>query len=174
MNSSFGIMKNYVAAGALTAILGAGGPAHAAGAPDFSVTYPTGIACSGFDLQVEGWDVGKSHSKQFTDRNGILRIITAGTGYALTYTNLATAAKLSTKSNGFVDNTTNTTYALDGTQTKSLTGHNVVFMFPTDFPAGPSTTVYAGRVVIFVDLGGNFHVLEESGKKIDICASLSP
>ncbi len=33
----------------------------------------------------------------------------------------------------------------DGTGTFVLTGHQVVFMYPTDHPAGPSTTLSAGR-----------------------------
>ena len=50
----------------------------------------------------------------------------------------------------------------------------MVILFPTDIPAGPSTTLYdGGRVLLSIDAIGNFTLKEESGKKIDICAILS-
>jgi len=153
----------------LAAVLGHGGPAIAAnGPPDFTLILPGGLACS-FDLQIEGWD-GKQHIKEFTGKNSVVRTLSAGTGSALHYTNLETGATFSSKSNGAV---TQTTYNPDGSSTLKLTGHNLVILFPTDFPPGPSTTLYAGHVVILIDTSGNWTVQEESGKMTDICAILS-
>jgi len=146
-----------------------GWAAQPSGPPDWVVTFPADLACAGFDLQIEGWN-GKRHDRQFTDKNGTLRVISAGTGAALRYTNVQSGATFSTKSSGAVDHTI---FNLDGSQTKTLTGHNVVFMFPTDTPPGPSTTLYAGRVVLTIDPSFNFTVEAESGKTTDICAAVS-
>ena len=43
------------------------------------------------------------------------------------------------------------------------TGHNVLILFPTDVPAGPSTTLYVGRVVVTVDSDGVFAVTDTNG-----------
>jgi hypothetical protein len=55
----------------------------------------------------------------------------------------------------------------------TLTGHNVLFLFPTDVPAGPSTTLYVGRVVFHVDTEGVFTLQSTNGTATDICAALS-
>jgi hypothetical protein len=53
-------------------------------------------------------------------------------------------------------------------------GHPVLIMFPTDVPAGPSTTLYVGRVVFDVDNAtGVFTLKETHGKATDLCAALS-
>jgi len=61
----------------------------------------------------------------------------------------------------------------DGSATQVTTGHNIVILFPTDVPAGPSTTLYVGRVVISIDSAGNYTLLKASGSSADICAALS-
>lgn len=154
----------------MAAVLGYGSPSIAADdPPDFVLIFPTGVACASFDLQIEGWN-GKRQVKTFTDKKGIVRTLSAGTGSALRYTNLNTAKQFSTKSNGAV---TQTRVNLDGSSTQILTGHNVVILFPTDVPAGPSTSLYdGGRVVLSIDAEFNFTVKEESGNKTDICAIL--
>ena len=53
------------------------------------------------------------------------------------------------------------------------TGHNVLILFPTDVPAGPSTTLYVGRVVFTVDSDGVFAVTDTNGTSTDICVALS-
>jgi hypothetical protein len=107
----------------------------------------------------------------FTDKNGnFVRALSAGTGSALTFTNLSTGNNLSSTSNGAVSQTT---VNQDGLATVVLTGHNVLFLFPTDVPAGPSTTLYVGRVVFTVDTLGTFTLQETSGISTDICAALS-
>jgi hypothetical protein len=61
----------------------------------------------------------------------------------------------------------------DGSQTVTVTGHNVLILFPTDVPAGPSTTLYVGRVVCTIGVDQVFTLKSTSGKATDICAALS-
>lgn len=171
MNNMNRLRIRYLIACMMAAVLGYGSPVIAAapsGPPDFVFDLPDGLACS-FALRIEGWD-GKRHVKMFKDKSGFVREISAGTGSALRFTNIATGLTFSTKSNGSV---THTLFNPDGSSTMASTGHNVLILFPTDVPAGPSTTLYVGRVVFTVDLSDIFTVLKESGKKTDICAALS-
>ena len=173
MNKMNNLRSRYFLAFMMATLLGYGSPTIAADSPpppdpDFVVTFPAGLACNYFDLQIEGW-FGKQHIKEFEDKKGIVRILSAGTGSALRYTNVATGKTSSSKSDGSV---TRTTYNLDGSLTQVLMGHNVVILFPTDSPPGPSTTLYAGRVVISIDTNGNFTVQQESGSKTDICSAV--
>ena len=59
-----------------------------------------------------------------------------------------------------------------GIGTARVTGHNVLFYFPTDHPAGPSTTLIVGRFVYTVDSNEVFKLEEVSGHTTDICAIL--
>ncbi len=170
MNNVNNLRIRYFLACMMAAVLGYASPTIAASdPPDFVCTFPSGFACNGFDLQIEGW-YDKQHIKEFKDKNGFVRTLSAGTGSALRYTNINTGETFSTKSNGAVNHTT---YNPDGSSTLKLMGHNLVILFPTDFPPGPSTTLYMGRVVISIDTSGNYTVQEESGKKTDICAAVS-
>ena len=88
----------------------------------------------------------------------------------LGYTNAESGENISFPSNGSVQRIT---FNEDGTQTVQATGHNVVILFPTDVPAGPSTTLYTGRLVYTDDGAGNFTVQSTSGPTTDICALLA-
>ena len=137
--------------------------------PSFTIELEAGLACN-FGLLIEG-SGGNRHLKEFTDKNGnVVRSLEAGTGSALSFTNLTTGNTFSTKSNGAV---AHITFNSDGSFTETDTGHNVLILFPTDVPAGPSSTLIVGRVVFTVDTNGVFTVLDVSGKTIDICAALS-
>jgi hypothetical protein len=152
----------------MATVLGYGSPATAA-APDFTLVFPAGTACN-FDLQIEG-SGGNRQIKTFTDENGdVVRILDAGTGSALRFTNLETGETVSTKSNGAVSEIT---FNPDGSSTQKLTGHNLLILFPTDSPPGPSTTLIVGSVVFTVDSNGVFTVQDVSGTTTDICAALS-
>jgi hypothetical protein len=84
-------------------------------------------------------------------------------GYSqLTFTNLSGDATVALPANGAV---ANTVYNADGSQTVTLTGHNVLILFPTDVPAGPSTTLYVGRVVYTVDAQGVFMLQSTRGRQ---------
>lgn len=133
------------------------------------IDLPAGLACD-FALSVEISSNPNRVFKEFKDKNGnVVRQLTAGKGNTLAFTNLATNKKLSLKPNGAVEHIT---FNPDGSQTWVVTGHNVLILFPTDVPAGPSTTLYVGRVVFTVDTSGVFTLQSVSGKSTDICAAL--
>lgn len=132
-------------------------------------TLPAGVACS-FPLQFQVAGTPPD-TKVFTDKEGNpVKSITAGKGVQLTFTNVISGATLSLKANGSV---TKQTFNPDGTTTFVTTGHNVLILFPSDVPPGPTTTLYVGRVVFTVDNAGVFTLLGTSGKSTDICAVLS-
>jgi hypothetical protein len=154
---------------ATLALLGAVAGAGAAGASDFTLELPAGTACS-FPLRIDG-TLGNPINRTFTDKDGnVVRILSAGTGSALTFTNDTSEATLSLRSNGAV---TRTTPRADGSTLNVSTGHNVLILFPTDVPAGPSTTLYTGRIVYTVTATGDFTLLETSGTSRDLCAELT-
>jgi hypothetical protein len=144
--------------------------AHSALADD-PITLPAGLACEDFALEISGTG-GNLHTKVFEDRDGNpVRIITAGKGVLLTYTNLDSGDSVTIRTDGSV---TKTTFNPDGTQTVSATGHNGLVLFPTDIPAGPTTTQFIGRIVYNVDPAtGIFTLVSTSGSQRDICAELS-
>ena len=149
---------------------GALGSASLASEADFAMDFSAGQACA-FELLVEG-SGGNQVQREFLDKNGnVVRTLTAGTGSALTFTNVATGAAVSSNSNGAV---THVTVNPDGSSIWVTTGHNVLILFPTDTPAGPSTTLYVGRVVFTVDTSFNFALQQHNGQVTDICAALSP
>ena len=130
---------------------------------------PAGLACE-FPLTIDVSGGVQVH-REFLDRSGnVVRTIDAGKGSKLTFINDETSAQLSTRPNGSV---TQTRLNPDGSQTISMTGHNILILFPGDIPAGPSTTLYVGRVVFSVDPTGVFTLLQSNGKSSDICAALS-
>jgi hypothetical protein len=154
----------YMMAGAL------GSASLASAADSFTSDFPAGLACA-FELLIEG-SGGHQVFREFLDKNdNVVRTLTAGTGSALTFTNVATGATFSSQSNGAV---THVTYNPDGSSIWVTTGHNVLILFPTDTPAGPSTTLYVGHVVFTVDTSFNYALQQHSGQATDICAALSP
>lgn len=108
-----------------------------AAANDFSVTFPAGTACA-FPLRVDGTG-GHRIEHTFTSKDGTVPVLSTGTGSALTFTNGTTGASVSLRPNGAVQRTTS---LADGSTLNVLAGHNVLFLFPTDVPAGPSTTLH--------------------------------
>jgi hypothetical protein len=61
------------------------------------------------------------------------------------------------------------------TGTYVATGFNVIIFFPGDVPAGPSTILYQGKLVVTLDLAtfAALGVQQVSGTQTDICAALS-
>jgi hypothetical protein len=164
----FSKRMSLAAALASTAALAAS--ADAAVAAPFHLDLPAGIACS-FGLAVDG--VGGDHrvDRTFEGPNGKpVRILSAGRGFQLTFTNLSSNSTFALPANGAV---MKTVVNADGSQTVTLTGHNVLILFPSDLPAGPSTTLYVGRVVYTVASNGVFTLMKTSGTNTDICAALS-
>ncbi|GAA6525823.1 hypothetical protein IDVR_16180 [Intrasporangium sp. DVR] len=120
--------------------------------PGFAYDMPAGVACADFDLRIESAG-GNTHTAEFVDRDDrVVRSITAGKGGALTFTNLTTSETVSFRSNGAV---VHTSYGVDGSQTVRMNGHTVLILFPSDVPAGPSTTLYVGQVAFTVDTGAS-------------------
>jgi hypothetical protein len=139
---------------------------------------PAGLACADFNLGLTGTG-GNLHTKDFYDQNGnLVRTITAGKGVLLTYTNFGPdpdhpveGKSVSIRTDGSV---TQIAYQPDGTQIWTATGHNGLILFPTDNPAGPTTTQYIGRIVFTVDPDtGVFTLIGTSGSQRDICAELA-
>lgn len=142
-------------------------PAHAA--PPYDLLFPAGVACAGFDLGINGTpDTRKV--KEYTDANGNLVQIISGKGSTLTFTNDSTDATVTFAGNGSV---TKQAFNPDGTSTVVATGHSIIILFPSDVPAGPTTTLHVGRVVYSATATNDFTILSTSGTRLDICAALS-
>jgi hypothetical protein len=135
------------------------------------VVIDQGVACSDFALGISSRG-GNQVYREFLDRNNnVVRWLSAGKGSVLTFTNMTTGEELTIKTGGSVTHVTNNP---DGSQTWTSTGHNVWILFPSDVPAGPSTTLYLGKVVFRIDPQTFFsELLVESAQKIDICAALA-
>jgi hypothetical protein len=152
-------------------IAAAAPPVSEAGEPIYypvTAPLPAGLACS-FPLSVVS--NGDRVQRIFSDENGKeVRVLQTGRGWELTFTNVESGSSLTLKRNGSAyHQRTNA----DGSLTVTASGHNVIILFPTDVPAGPSTIQYVGNVTYTVDVNGVFHLLKASGKQIDICAALS-
>jgi hypothetical protein len=164
------VLAVVLAAVALTATQ----PAFAQG----PLILPVGVGCPEFNLGIEATD-GRLVEREFRDAEGtVVRTITAGKGVDLTWTNYGTDASnpvagesVSVKTAGSV---TNTVTNSNNTQTVTGTGHNGLILFPTDIPAGPTTTQYIGRLVYNIDLvTGVFTLVSTTGRERDICAELA-
>jgi hypothetical protein len=159
---------NRTMRGAAAAVLLAVGvivPTEAANAsnPPFTIDFPAGVACS-FALHVSG--TGGNSAVRTTTPSGM--IISGGTGSALTFTGNGNSLSLS--SNGVASQSSPNP---DGSSTNQVTGHNILILFPTDNPAGPSTTLIVGRVRYIQGADGTTTVQSISGRQVDICAALS-
>ena len=155
------------AAALLAALLSAGSLPAQAAEPEI---FAAGVACA-FELEMETAPGGHIVSREFLDADGnVVRILNTGKGQALTFTNADTRESVSSRSNGFSQQIT---VHPDGTLTVTLSGHNLLIMFPTDDPAGPTTTIYSGRVVFDIGPDEVYTLRSTSGAARDICAELS-
>ena len=155
--------------GALLVAVGLFAVGRAEAAPDSTQIFAAGEACV-FPLQIDV--TGSTQvNKTFEGADGRVRILSAGTGSDLVFTNLATGKTFTLKGNGAV---TWTRIDASGSARLTLTGHNILIYFPGDIPAGPSTTLVVGREDIAVDLATfQFTRLSRTGNTTDICAALS-
>lgn len=161
--------RTFCALAALGAALALPSISTAETTPD--VVLPQGVACADFALGVSSKG-GNQIVREFPDRNGtVVRWLSAGKGVVLTFTNMASGEELTVKTGGSV---THVTLEPDGSQTVTSTGQNVWILFPTDIPAGPSTTLYFGKVVFRIDPENFFiELLGSSAQQVDICAALA-
>ncbi|MCU1568723.1 MAG: hypothetical protein JWQ56_3660 [Pseudarthrobacter sp.] len=163
------------AALAAAALIAPVSPALAADPDPFIL--PAGQGCA-FNLGLSQ-SGGNLHTKTFYDAKGDpVRVITAGKGYVNTYTNYGddpdnpvAGRSVSIRTDGSVAQTVTNP---DGTLTVTATGHNGLILFPSDVPAGPTTTQYIGKIVYNIDpTTGVFTLISTSGRAIDVCAELS-
>ena len=166
----------FAPATTLVALMLGAGPAMAAD-PVIVILDP-GLGCPDFTLRFVATG-GKLHTKIFVDENGnTVRSLRAGKGVLLTYTNLGPdpvhpieGQSIKIKTGGSVSSTRTNP---DGSVTVTATGHNGLILFPSDVPAGPSTTHYIGRIVYDVDPPTQvFTLRQESNNQRDVCAELS-
>jgi hypothetical protein len=152
-------------------------PAQTAFAAEL-IIVPRGLGCPDFNLGIES-SGGHLVTREFFDKNGnVVRVISAGKGVDLTYINYGSdpdepvaGESVTIKTAGSV---TRTVTNSDGTLTVTGTGHNGLVLFPTDVPAGPTTTQYIGRIIYTVDPNtGVFTLISTSGQQRDICAELA-
>lgn len=125
-----------------------------------------------FPLRIKSVGEQNRVHREVLDSNGnIVRILSAGRGAHLTFTNLATGSEIDMGTGGSVSKIA---FRPDGTATATFTGYNVVVLFPTDNPAGPSTKLYIGRLVFEVDANSVWTQKSAAGTtRTDICAELS-
>jgi hypothetical protein len=164
-----GRIRTLIVAAAGAALLLVGPMAGTVAAHDLDLD--PGVACTfGLGIDVDEPGPGMVYREWYDADGNLMRTLQAGTGVALTFTNMDTGATYSTPWNGSV---ISTVYAPDGSQTVTMTGHTILIMFPTDVPAGPSTTLYIGRVVFTVDAEAVSTIKSTAGRRVDICAALS-
>jgi hypothetical protein len=137
--------------------------------PDEVFELPAGVACE-FALRVEIRGSSQVFREFFDEDGNLVGQFAAGRGSALTLINLDTGESLSLRANGSVSQVV---FNPDGSQIWTTTGHNVLILFPTDIPAGPSTTLHIGAVEFTVDPFGVFTVQMVSGRSIDLCSELA-
>lgn len=153
----------------LAMVIPVGSTSALAQEPDFA-TFPAGLACT-FELGFRYESEGNRIDREFYDKDGnLVRFLSTGTGGDLTIKNMSTGETLTLNGNG---SNADVRINPDGTQRVALTGNTILILFPTDIPAGPSTTLYSGRVVYTVDADGIYTLIQASGKSTDICAALS-
>ena len=144
-------IRSALALGLGLALATAASPAQAA---DFTVTFPAGVACPLFDLTVSGTG-GNAEVRVIQDHAGRpVRVISAGTGSALVFTNESTQETLSLSSNGAV---TRTTLGANGVDTVSVLGHTVIILFPTDQPPGPDDHPVHRQLMVHDDRRRDLH-----------------
>ena len=131
--------------------------------------FDPGVACT-FPLTVSATS-GLLRSNEFNNGpKGTVRQILVGTGVSYTFENASTGARITIKAAGSAIHTS----VVDGVQTVDLNGQNIVIFFPSDVPAGPSTTLYQGRVVYTVDLATGISTLvSTTDKGLNICSTLT-
>jgi len=163
-------------AGAASALTLLSAPLALAG--DEPIFLPIGQGCADFNLQLSSTG-GNLHTKTFLDKNGDpVRVLTAGKGVNLTYTNFGPDPEDPVAGKSVTIKTAGSVTSIrtnpDGTSTYTSTGHNGLVLFPTDVPAGPTTTQYIGRLVFDVAPDtGVFTLISTAGQARNICSELA-
>lgn len=149
---------------ASAALIAVAQPASAA-----AIELPAGQGCA-FPLGLDG-GAFPPERRVFIDRDGNKITILAGKSGSTTWTNLKTGKTLTFKSRGTALRVTETSPT---SQILEFSGHAALVLFPTDIPAGPSTTQMSGRLVLrYNPTNGDTEVLKQEGQQTDVCAALS-
>lgn len=154
------------------AVLGIGLTVLAVPAPATAadpIVLPAGLACD-FGVSLQATTEPKTVTREWVDGHGNSVTLVAGKGSTYVVTNTDTGASVTLSGKGFTQTTT--AYA-DGSSRTLDTGHNLVILFPTDNPAGPSTTLYIGVVELTNSADGVTTLEWSAGRSRDICAELS-
>jgi hypothetical protein len=143
---------------------------------DLHAVLKAGDGCPGFALGLDGTN-SKTSTETFTKNGVVVRTFQSGIGYRLTYTNLDTKKKVTFPAKFLTEETI---FHRNGTRTVTNTGDFGLVMFPTDIPAGPSTTQYTGTLVYTVHTIATpngpldiFTIIETQATTIDVCAQLA-
>ena len=133
--------------------------------------FAPGEACANAAIGLDVYPGQNRVFRTFYDKDGNpIRYLAAGKGNKLVFTNADTGASVTYKTGGSVEHVTPNA---DGSETWVTTGHEVMILFPTDDPAGPSTTMYVGRLVFNFDpVNYVIGIRSFTGKSVDICAAL--
>jgi hypothetical protein len=163
------MLATALAAAGLVVASPAGADPPAKGpSPNEPATFPAGAACEGFGVSVT-IDVDRQRTKTFFDKNGSPVRETVTGRIVLTVTNATTLESRTFRLGG----STHITFEENGSVTFVITGHDLIVLFPTDIPPGPSTTQNTGRLEVNIAPDGTFTVVSLSGRALDVCAELA-
>lgn len=153
-------MSSAIARRAATSVavatIAVGAAAAPANAQDF--VFPS---CAGFDVGVT-----IKSSAGNPPNVGPRAVFLAGTK-KVTLENMETAATLSVRTAGAAM----TTAGRNGSTIITISGPNLLFLFPTD-PGGPSTALYDGRLVLNQGADDVTTIISSTGRTVDLCAAL--
>ena len=148
------------------------GVAQPASAQPGVIELPAGQGCADFGIRLEIGETNRN-TREFTDKSGnLIRLLETGRSESVVFTNLSDETKTFTvRSRGTATKST----PIPGTNdfTREVSGHFVLVLFPEDNPTGPSSTLFAGRVVFIDAADGPDTLVEAKGKQTDICAQLA-
>ncbi len=167
-NNKRNILATLVGALLCAASLGANAHPFPVDPPDATIPFDAGLACH-FPLTLEQWD-NKTHTREFTDTHGNMHSVSTGKGHDFRLTNNTNGKSTTQKSQGFEQHIV--TYP-NGSQKYTTNGALLLIMFPTDIPAGPSTTYYNGHTELFIAADGVGTLEPTHAHARDICAELS-
>jgi hypothetical protein len=144
--------------------------AHAASEwEDFGPPDAAGVACQDFPVQIQIRGVGKE-PRELPTRDGSLRVQVAGKDADYRFVNAAEPTKSYTLTRSAYRMSQTTA---GGSYVLTINGTGWLVLFPSDIPAGPSTTVFSGNLVIKERPGGVYEVTKFTGRKIDVCAAIA-
>ena len=136
-----------------------------------------GQGCPGFWLGVKE-EGGTKDVRVVRDSSGtVIETVTTRTGVVVTYSNFGSKKKAKKAEKQVIINTPRSVLTIrpEGTIERWIAeGSNGLVLFPTDIPAGPSTSHYEGKIEYTVDTTtGVFTLTSVNASKRDICAELT-